>query len=65
MYRFFIFAFLQRTRGELVNHLAKLTDIDKDITKEKRKLGEAENIVRNKDIRARLQKLEDEIAARL
>ena len=32
---------LQSIRGELTNNLAKLTDIDKDIAKEKRKLQEA------------------------
>ena len=44
---------LQRTCGELVYNLAKLTDIDKDIAKEKRKLGEAEDEISKKDIRAR------------
>ena len=29
---------LQNIRGELLNNLAKLTDIDKDITKERHKL---------------------------
>ena len=41
---------LQRTHGELVNNLVKLTDIDKDTTKEKRKLGEAENEISEKEL---------------
>ena len=41
---------LQRTHGELVNNLVKLTDIDKDTTKEKRKLGEAENEISKKEL---------------
>ena len=56
---------LQSIRGELVNNLAKLTDIDKDIAKEKRKLGEAEDKISKRDIKARLKNLEDEKAARL
>ena len=56
---------LQSIRGELVNNLAKLTDIDKDIAKEKRKLGETEDEINKKDIKARLKNLEDEKAARL
>ena len=55
---------LQGIRGELVNTLAKLTDIVKDIAKEERKLGEAEDEVSKKDIKARLKNLEDEKAAR-
>ena len=51
--------------GELVNNLAKLTDIVKDIAKEERKLGEAEDEISKKDIKARLKNLEDEKAARL
>ena len=34
---------LQRTRGELTNNLAKLTELDKDIAKEKEKLSQAED----------------------
>ena len=34
---------LQRTRGELTNNLAKLTELDKDITRQKQKLQEAED----------------------
>ena len=51
---------LQRIWGELVNNLAKLTDIVKDIAKEERKLGEAEDEISKKDIKARLKNLEDE-----
>ena len=29
---------LQRTRGELTNNLSKLTELDKDITRQKQKL---------------------------
>ena len=56
---------LQRIQGELVNNLAKLTDIDKEIDKQNRKLGEAEDDISKKDITARLKNLEDERAARL
>ena len=56
---------LQRTRGELDNNLAKLTDLDKDIAKERRKLDEAEDEISKKDIKARLKNLEDERGARL
>ena len=56
---------LQSTRGELTNNLAKLTDIDKDIAKEKHKLQEAEDEISKSDITARLKNLEDERSARL
>ena len=56
---------LQSIRGELNNNLAKLTDIDKDIAKEKRKLQEAEDEISKSDITARLKNLEDERSARL
>ncbi|MCU7940989.1 MAG: hypothetical protein KZQ68_17070 [gamma proteobacterium symbiont of Bathyaustriella thionipta] len=56
---------VQRYRGELTNNLAKLTDIDKDIAKEKRKLGEAEDEEAINDINARLKNLEDERNVRL
>ena len=42
---------LRRIRGELVNNLAKLSDIDKDNEKEKRKLGEAEDEISKEDIK--------------
>ena len=44
---------LQSIRGELKNNLAKLTDIDKDIAKENRKLQEAEDEITKRDKRAR------------
>ena len=56
---------LQRTHGELTNNLAKLTDLDKDIAKERRKLDEAEDEISKKNIKARLKNLEDERGARL
>ena len=56
---------LQSIRGELTNNLAKLTDIDKDIAKEKRKLQEAEDEISKSDITARLKNLEDERNVRL
>ena len=56
---------LQHMRGELVNNLAKLTELDKDISKEKRKLQAAEDEISKRDITARLKTLEDEKTARL
>ena len=56
---------LQRTRGELTNNLTKLTELDKDITRPKQKLQEAEDETSKRDIRSRIQNLEDERAARL
>ena len=56
---------LQSIRGELLNNLPKLTDIAKDIAKEKRKLQEAEDEISKRDITARLKNLEDERSARL
>ena len=56
---------LQSTRGELTNNLAKLTALDKDIAKEKRKLQEAEDEISKSDITARLKNLGDERSARL
>ena len=56
---------LQTIPGELTNNLAKLTDIDKDIAKEKQKLQEAEDEISRKDITARLKNVEDEKNARL
>ena len=56
---------LQRARGELTNNLAKLTDLDKDIAKERRKLDEAEDEISKTDIKSRLKNLEDERGARL
>ena len=51
---------LQTIPGELTNNLAKLTDIDKDIAKEKQKLQAAEDEISRKDITACLKNLEDE-----
>ena len=56
---------LQRTSGELTNNLSKLTELDKDITRQKQKLQEAEDETSKRDIRSRIQNLEDERAARL
>ena len=56
---------LQSTRGELVNNLAKLTELDKEITKEKQKLQVAEDDISKRDITARLKNLYDERSARL
>ena len=56
---------MQRTRGELTNNLAKLTELDKDIAKENKKLQEAEDEISKNDIWAQLKILEDERAARL
>ena len=57
---------LQRIRGELVNNLAKLTDIDKDIAKEKQKLQQAgDDEVSIQQINDRLKDLQDERSARL
>ena len=56
---------LQRTRGELTNNLSKVTELDKDITRQKQKLQEAEDETSKRDIWSRIQNLEDERAARL
>ena len=48
---------LQRTRGELTNNLSKLTELDKDITRQKQKLQEAEDEASKRDIRSRIKKL--------
>ena len=56
---------LQPTRGELTNNLSKLTELDKDIAREKQKLQEAEDEISKRDIRSRIKNLEDERIARL
>ena len=61
---------LQRTRDELTNNLAKLTELDKDIARQKQKLQEAEDDeatddTTKRDIRSRIKNLEDERDARL
>ena len=44
---------LQTTRGELVNNLAKLTELDKDIARNERKLQETEDETIKAEITAR------------
>ena len=56
---------LQTTRGELVNNLAKLTELDKDIARNERKLQETEDETIKAEITARLKNLYDERSARL
>ena len=60
---------LQRTHGALTNNLAKLTELDKDIAKQKLQEAEANEEATNdttkRDIWSRLKNLEDERAARL
>ncbi len=56
---------LQTQRGELVNNLARLSEIDKHIDQENRKLGETEDPEQKRRIAQRLADLEDERAARL
>lgn len=57
---------LQSIRGELTNNLAKLTEIDKDIAKEKQKLEQAgDDEFQQQRITERIQNLEDERSARL
>ena len=55
---------LLHTRDKLANNSANLTDIDKDkINEKKRQLGEAEDEISKKDIRARLNNFEDQKVA--
>ena len=56
---------LQTIRGELVNNLAKLTELEKDISRNKRKLQETEDETIKAEITARLKNLYDERSARL
>ena len=56
---------LQTTRGELVNNLAKLTELDKDIARNNRKLQETEDETIKAEITARLKNFYDERSARL
>lgn len=60
---------LQRIRGELTNNLAKLSEIDRHIEREKEKLADAEDGGLGDDIRERianrLRSLQEERAARL
>ena len=57
---------LQNIRGELTNNLAKLTELDRHIALERRKLGEdsIDEFTRRR-IAERLRELQDEIASRL
>ena len=61
---------LQRTRSELTDNLAKLTELDKGITRQKQKLQEAKDDgatdeTTKREIRPRIKNLKDERAARL
>ncbi len=56
---------LQRIRGELVNNLAKLTELDDHIALEKRKLDEAPDEFSRRRIAERLRSLQDERVARV
>ena len=56
---------LQTTRGELVNNLAKLAELDKDIARNERKLQETEDETIKAEITARLKNFYDERSARL
>ena len=60
---------LQRVRGELTNNLAKLTELDEHIEREKEKLADAEDGGLDEHIRRRiadrLRDLQEERAARL
>ena len=56
---------LKTIRGELVNNLAKLSELDEHIAKEKRKLGETEDEFSRRRLAERLRNLEDERASRL
>ena len=56
---------LQTTRGELVNNLGKLTELDKDIARNERKLQETEDETIKAEITARLKNFYDERSARL
>ena len=56
---------LERSRGEHTNNLAKLSELDKDIAREKSKLEEAPDETTKDRIAERLRKLQDERAARL
>ena len=56
---------LERSRGELTNNLAKLSELDKDIASEKRKLEETTDEAEKDEIAKHLNELQDERAARL
>ncbi len=56
---------MRTQRGELVNNLARLTEIDQRIAQENRKLGETEDPEQKREIERRIRDLEDERAARM
>ena len=56
---------LERSRGELINNLAKLSELDEHIALEKRKLEEAPNEAAKDEIAKRLRDLQNERAPRL
>ena len=56
---------LERSRGELTNNLAKLSELDEHIALEKRKLEEAPDEAAKDEIAKRLRELQDERASRL
>ena len=56
---------LERSRGEHTNNLANLTELDKHIALEERKLEEAPDEITKNIIAERLRKLQDERTARL
>ena len=56
---------LERSRGELTKNLAKISELDKDIALEKRKLEEETDEATKDEIVKRLRKLQDERAALL
>ena len=46
---------LQRNRDELTDNLANMTELDKDIARQKQKLQEAEDETSKRDIRSRIK----------
>lgn len=56
---------LRTMRGELTNNLAKLTQLDEHIHREKQKLNQAEDEFSRRRIAERLRDLEDERVARI
>ncbi len=56
---------MRTQRGELVNNLARLSELDRHIDRENRKLGETDDEQQLREIRQRIADLNDERAARL
>ena len=56
---------MRTQRGELVNNLARLSELDRHIDRENRKLGETDDEQQQREIRQRIADLNDERAARL